>query len=102
MGGFSALAGGFALGIIMIPLVTRTTEEMVKLVPNELREAALALGVTRWRATISVVVRTATPGIATGVILAVGRGAREAHPLQFTCLRTRLLALAPRPATAST
>jgi phosphate transport system permease protein len=84
MGGFSALAGGFALGIIMIPLVTRTTEEMVRLVPNELREAALALGVTRWRTTVSVVVRTAMAGIATGVILAIARVAGETAPLLFT------------------
>ena len=84
MGGFSALAGGLALAIIMIPLVTRTTEEMVALVPNELREAALALGVPHWRATLSVVVPTAMGGILTGVILAVARVAGETAPLLFT------------------
>ena len=84
MGGFSALAGGLALAIIMIPLVTRTTEEMVSLVPNELREAALALGVPHWRATLSVVVPTAMGGILTGVILAVARVAGETAPLLFT------------------
>lgn len=84
MGGFSALAGGLALAIIMIPLVTRTTEEMVALVPNELREAALALGVPHWRATLSVVVPTAMGGIMTGVILAVARVAGETAPLLFT------------------
>ncbi len=84
MGGFSALAGGLALAIIMIPLVTRTTEEMVSLVPNELREAALALGVAHWRATLSVVVPTAMGGILTGVILAVARVAGETAPLLFT------------------
>ncbi len=89
MHGFSALAGGFALGIIMIPLVTRTTEEMVRLVPQELREAALALGVTRWRTTVSIVVRTAAAGIATGVILAIARVAGETAPLLFTAFGNR-------------
>jgi phosphate transport system permease protein len=89
MHSFSALAGGFALGIIMIPLVTRTTEEMVRLVPNELREAALALGVTRWRTTVSIVVRTAMAGIATGVILAIARVAGETAPLLFTAFGNR-------------
>lgn len=89
MHGFSALAGGIALGIIMIPLVTRTTEEMVMLVPRELREAALALGVTRWRTTVSIVVRTAMAGIATGVILAIARVAGETAPLLFTAFGNR-------------
>jgi len=84
MHGFSALAGSFALAVIMIPLVTRTTEEMVKLVPRELREAALALGVPRWRTSLSVVVRTAMAGIATGVILAIARITGETAPLLFT------------------
>ncbi len=89
MGGFSALAGGFALGLIMIPLVTRTTEEIVALVPRGLREAALALGVTRWRTTVSVVVPTALGGIVTGVILAVARAAGETAPLLFTAFGNR-------------
>jgi phosphate transport system permease protein len=84
MQGFSALAGSFALAVIMIPFVTRTTEEMLKLVPRELREAALALGVPRWRTSLSVVVRTALAGIATGVILAIARIAGETAPLLFT------------------
>lgn len=84
MHGFSALAGSFALAVIMVPLVTRTTEEMVKLVPRELREAALALGVPRWRTSLSVVVRTALAGIATGVILAIARITGETAPLLFT------------------
>src|ERR1700719_4343839 len=84
MGGFSTLAGAVALATIMIPLVTRTTEEMVLLVPHELREASLALGVPRWRTTISVVARTAMGGIATGVILATARIAGETAPLLFT------------------
>lgn len=89
MGGFSALAGGFALALIMIPLVTRTTEEMVLLVPHELREASLALGVRRWRTTLSVVARTALGGIATGIILAISRVAGETAPLLFTSFGNR-------------
>jgi phosphate transport system permease protein len=89
MGGFSALAGSVALATIMIPLVTRTTEEMVLLVPHELREASLALGVPRWRTTISVVARTAMGGIATGVILATARIAGETAPLLFTAFGNR-------------
>jgi phosphate transport system permease protein len=84
MNGFSALAGSAALSVIMIPLVTRTTEEMLLLVPHELREAALALGVPRWRTSLSIIVRTALAGIATGVILAIARVAGETAPLLFT------------------
>jgi phosphate transport system permease protein len=87
--GFSTLSGSIALAIIMIPLVTRTSEEMILLVPHEMREAALALGVPRWRTTISVVVRTAISGIATGVILAVARVAGETAPLLFTAFGNR-------------
>lgn len=89
MGGFSTIAGACALAVIMIPLVTRTTEEMVLLVPHELREASLALGVPRWRTTLSVVVRTALGGIATGVILAIARIAGETAPLLFTAFGNR-------------
>jgi phosphate transport system permease protein len=89
MGGFSTLAGSIALAIIMIPLVTRTTEEMILLVPHELREASLALGVPRWRTTLLVVARTATSGIATGVILAIARVAGETAPLLFTAFGNR-------------
>lgn len=89
LGGFSALAGGVALAIIMIPLVTRTAEEMILLVPQELREAALALGVPRWRTTVSVVVRAAASGIATGVILAIARVSGETAPLLFTSFGNR-------------
>ena len=85
-GGFSALAGGMALGAMMIPLVTRTTEEMIRLVPVSLREAALALGYTRWRTSVSIVLRTALPGIVTGALLAVARIAGETAPLLFTAL----------------
>ena len=87
--GFSTLSGSIALAIIMIPLVTRTAEEMILLVPHELREAALALGVPRWRTTTSVIVRTAISGIATGVILAVARVAGETAPLLFTAFGNR-------------
>jgi phosphate transport system permease protein len=81
---FSALAGGFALGILMIPTITKTTEEMLKLVPLSLREASLALGVTRWKTTLRIVIRTASTGIITGILLAVARAAGETAPLLFT------------------
>ena len=81
---FSALAGGIALGAMMIPMVTRTTEEMVRLVPVSLREAALALGYTRWRTSLVVVLRTALGGIVTGALVAVARIAGETAPLLFT------------------
>jgi phosphate transport system permease protein len=84
MGHFSALAGGIALGVMMIPLVTRTTEEMIRLVPNSLREAALALGYQRWRTSLTVILRTALPGIVTGALVAVARVAGETAPLLFT------------------
>ncbi len=84
VGHFSALAGGIALGAMIIPLVTRTTEEMIRLVPNSLREAALALGYQRWRTSMSVVLRTAMPGIVTGALVAVARVAGETAPLLFT------------------
>jgi phosphate transport system permease protein len=83
---FSALAGSAALAMLIIPMVMRTTEEMLKLVPNELREAALALGYPRWRTTLSVVVRSTLPGIVTGGMLAVARIAGETAPLLFTAL----------------
>jgi phosphate transport system permease protein len=86
---FSALAGGIALAIIMLPTVTRTTEELLKLVPPALREAAYGLGVPRWSATLRVVLRTAAPGIATGVMLAVARVAGETAPLLFTAFSNR-------------
>ncbi len=89
MGGFSALAGAFALAVIMVPLVTRTTEEMILLVPHELREASLALGIPRWRTSVSVIVQTALAGIATGVILAIARVAGETAPLLFTAFANR-------------
>jgi phosphate transport system permease protein len=86
---FSALAGAVALGIMMIPLVTRTTEELVRLVPSTLREAALALGASRTRAVFTVVIPAALPGILTGVLLALARIAGETAPLLFTALNNR-------------
>ena len=84
LGRFSALAGGIALAAMMIPMVTRTTEEMVRLVPTSLREAAMALGYSRARTAVTVVLRTATAGIVTGVLVAVARIAGETAPLIFT------------------
>jgi phosphate transport system permease protein len=84
MKGFSAYAGGIALGVIMLPIIARTTEEMIRLVPTSLREASLALGVPAWRTTISVVLRTARSGILTGIMLAIARVAGETAPLIFT------------------
>jgi phosphate transport system permease protein len=86
VGHFSALAGGIALGAMMIPMVTRTTEEMVRLVPVSLREAALALGYSRWRTSLTIVLRTAMGGIVTGALVAVARIAGETAPLLFTVL----------------
>jgi phosphate transport system permease protein len=83
---FSALAGGIALAIVMIPTVTRTTEELLRLVPTHLREASLALGVPTWRTSLFIMLRTAAPGIATGVMLAVARISGETAPLLFTSL----------------
>ncbi len=88
---FSALAGSAALAMLMIPMVLRTTEEMIKLVPNSLREAALALGYPRWRTSLSIVVRTTMPGIVTGSLLAVARIAGETAPLLFTALGSQYL-----------
>jgi phosphate transport system permease protein len=81
---FSGWAGSVALAVIMVPIVMRTTEEMILLVPHSLREAALALGFPRWRTSLKVVVRTCMPGIITGVLLAVARVAGETAPLLFT------------------
>jgi len=84
MKGFSTLAGGVVLGLMMIPLIMRTTEEVLQLVPNGYREAALALGIAQWRMIVQIVVRTALKGIVTGTLLAVARIAGETAPLLFT------------------
>jgi phosphate transport system permease protein len=86
---FSALAGGFALGVMMIPIIARTTEELLLLVPGSMREGALALGATRARAVFSVVLPAALPGIVTGIVLALARIAGETAPLLFTAFNNR-------------
>jgi phosphate transport system permease protein len=86
MHGYSALAGGFVLGMMMIPLVMRTTEEVLQLVPASYREAALALGIAKWKTIVQIVIRTALKGIVTGVLLALARVAGETAPLLFTAL----------------
>ena len=88
---FSGFAGSAALAMLMVPMVMRTTEEMIKLVPHSLREAALALGYPRWRTSLQIVVRTALPGIVTGALLAVARIAGETAPLLFTALGSQYL-----------
>jgi phosphate transport system permease protein len=90
---FSALAGSAALAMLMIPMVLRTTEEMIKLVPNSLREAALALGYPRWRTSLAIIVRTTMPGIVTGSLLAVARISGETAPLLFTALGSQYMSL---------
>ena len=87
--GFSAYAGGLALGLMMVPLIMRTTEEVLLLVPNGYREAALALGVSRWKTIVHVVMKTASKGIITGILLALARVAGETAPLLFTAFGNR-------------
>jgi len=89
MGRQSGLAGGLALAIIMIPIVARTTEEMIRLVPNSMREGALALGAPQWRVTWNIVLPAASTGIATGAMLAIARISGETAPLLFTALNSR-------------
>jgi len=86
---FSAYAGGLALGFMMIPLIMRTTEEVILLVPNGYREAALALGICRWKTIVFIVIKTASKGIVTGVLLALARVAGETAPLLFTAFGNR-------------
>lgn len=90
---FSALAGGIALAIMMVPTITRTTEEMLSTVPHAIREAALGLGVPKWRTTLSVALRTASPGIITGCMLAFARVAGETAPLLFTAFGNQFWSL---------
>ncbi len=87
--GFSAYAGGLALGLIMIPLILRTTEEVILLVPNGYREAALALGIARWKTVVHIVIKTASKGIVTGILLALARVGGETAPLLFTAFGNR-------------
>jgi len=88
LGHFSGYAGALALAILMIPVVTRTTEDMLRLVPNTLRESALALGAPRWKVTLKVVFRAARAGLLTGILLAVARVSGETAPLLFTALNS--------------
>jgi phosphate transport system permease protein len=88
LGHFSGYAGAVALAILMIPVVTRTTEDMLRLVPNTLRESALALGAPRWKVTLTVVFRAAKGGLITGILLAVARVSGETAPLLFTALNS--------------
>ena len=87
--GFSGYAGGLALGLIMIPLILRTTEEVILLVPNGYREASLALGVSRWKTIVHIVMKTASKGIITGILLALARVGGETAPLLFTAFGNR-------------
>jgi phosphate transport system permease protein len=88
LGNFSGYAGAFALFVIMLPIISRTTEDMLRLVPNTLREAALALGFPRWRVTLAIVFRAARGGLLTGILLAVARVSGETAPLLFTALNS--------------
>jgi phosphate transport system permease protein len=94
-GHYSALAGSVALAILMVPMIMRSTEELIKLVPNSLREAALALGYARWRTSLAVVLRTALPGIVTGSLLAIARIAGETAPLLLTALGNQFFSVNP-------
>jgi phosphate transport system permease protein len=98
---FSALAGGVALAIMMVPTICRTTEEMLLLVPQALREAAYGLGVPRWRTTLSITLRTATSGVITGIMLAFARVAGETAPLLFTAFGNQYWNMDPRQPTAA-
>lgn len=89
MGHFSALAGGIALAFIVLPVVVRTTDEMLQLVPSQMREAALSLGVPQWKVTLQVLYRSALPGIVTGILLALARISGETAPLLFTALNNQ-------------
>lgn len=91
MSRFSAWAGGLALGLIMVPLVARNTEELLKMVPQHIREAGLALGIPRWKVILRIVVRGSLGGISTGIILGLARIAGETAPLLFTALNNRFL-----------
>jgi phosphate transport system permease protein len=92
---YSAFAGSVALAILMVPMIMRSTEELIKLVPNSLREAALALGYARWRTSLTIVLRTALPGIVTGSLLAIARIAGETAPLLLTALGNQFFSVDP-------
>jgi phosphate transport system permease protein len=98
---FSALAGGLALALLMVPSLARTTEELVRLVPSSLREASLALGIAQWKTSLRIVLRTAASGIVTAALLAIARAAGETAPLLFTSLNNQYWNLRPDQPTAS-
>ncbi len=98
---FSAFAGGIALGIMMIPTITRATEEVLLMVPSSIREAALGLGIARWRSTLSITLRTATSGVITAIMLAFARVAGETAPLLFTAFGNQFWSLKPNQPTAA-
>jgi phosphate transport system permease protein len=98
---FSAIAGGVALGIMMIPTITRATEEMLLMVPQSLREAALGLGIPKWRTTLSIALRSANAGVVTGIMLAFARVAGETAPLLFTAFGNAFWNVDPRQPTAA-
>jgi phosphate transport system permease protein len=98
---FSAFAGGIALGIMMIPIIIRATEEMLLMVPQTVREAALGLGIPQWRTTLSVTLRTATSGVITGIMLAFARVAGETAPLLFTAFGNQFWNLSLNQPTAA-
>ncbi len=98
---FSALAGALALALLMVPALARTTEELVRLVPDTLREASLALGIPRWKTSLRIVLRTAAGGILTAALLAIARAAGETAPLLFTSLNNQYWNLRPDLPTAS-
>ena len=100
-GHFSAFSGGVALGIMMVPTIVRTTEEMLLMVPHSVREAALGLGVSQWRTTLSITLRTAMSGVITGVMLAFARVAGETAPLLFTAFGNQFWNLKPGQPTAA-
>lgn len=100
-GHFSALSGGIALGIMMVPTISRTTEEMLLMVPHSIREAALGLGIPQWRSTLSITLRSAASGIITGVMLAFARVAGETAPLLFTAFGNQFWNLRPDQPTAA-
>ena len=101
MGHFSALAGGIALGLLMVPIVVRTTEEVLKLVPLSVREAGLALGLPQWKVILSIVLPSAAGGIITGLLLALARVAGEAAPLLFTAFGSNLVNFNPLSPTSA-
>lgn len=89
MGGFSGIAGAIALGFIVLPVVVRTTDEMIRLVPSQMREAALSLGIPQWKVNTQILYRAALPGILTGILLALARISGETAPLLFTALNNQ-------------